>query len=843
MSLFAKSLTILLSFGLLCSGPSAGSRRHAEADASWWEAGKFREFQAQAGALHRVNDYAGLEQLYRTAEQYARQIGQMQARISYLTALGNSYLMLFRYREAIETYREATRLAEESGDWEAAGAIAPGLVSVYFLVGDYAAARQASENGLQSVARMRDRPYYEAALKLQYARLAAGSGDLGPAVAAIEATHAQPPETEPHRVRTRFETEAEAWSVLGEERLRGGDLEAAETALAEGLRLRRLLAPQNLYSSYRLLGALRLMQAEQAGGRREDLLREAESFTALALEAAGHAGSNLTTFLALRQRGMIRGKQGMAVSALEDFAAAAALANRWRLSVPQADSSLTGANALLDQEVFRTFAEAAADQALSSGDARWVRESFLAAEQNRAASLRQTRELVPVWRERLPDRYWAILSQIRRQEGAQLIKGRPAFRSERLHLELTEMEAASGIAAMNREENFQSPDALILLQEILGDDEVLLSIQAGKRQSYLWAVTRSSLRIYKLRGSDEIRESIGRFRRAVLEHSPEAQELGASLYESLFGQLNALESAKASWLLSLDGPFFELPFAALRDASTAREPAYLIERHALQIVPGAFLLRKQSAREAARSEAGETVMPSSVNSQSRYVGFGDPVYNTADPRFEVKPWYRRWPRPEIPGQLNRLVASAEEVDRSARAWREAAGDDSTALVFQGPQATTDTFLKVLSAATPSTIHLATHVLTGDTRREQAFLAFSSAPGGSPELLATSDVARLHVPGALVVMTGCSSGTGDVVAGAGILGLTRAWLAAGATGVVATGWAVEDARGGLVPNFYRHLHEKTAAEALRRSQMEMLHSGNWQSDPAYWASFQLTGVTR
>jgi len=59
---------------------------------------------------------------------------------------------------------------------------------------------------------------------------------------------------------------------------------------------------------------------------------------------------------------------------------------------------------------------------------------------------------------------------------------------------------------------------------------------------------------------------------------------------------------------------------------------------------------------------------------------------------------------------------------------------------------------------PSTIHLATHVLNGDTRREQAFLAFSAEPGGSPELLATSDVARLNVHRSLVVMTGCASGT-------------------------------------------------------------------------------------
>ena len=105
------------------------------------------------------------------------------------------------------------------------------------------------------------------------------------------------------------------------------------------------------------------------------------------------------------------------------------------------------------------------------------------------------------------------------------------------------------------------------------------------------------------------------------------------------------------------------------------------------------------------------------------------------------------------------------------------------------------------------------------------------------------MARLRVPGALVVMTGCSSGTGDIRAGAGILGLTRAWLVAGASAVMATGWAVEDFDGDLLPAFYRNLQTSSPAEALRRSQVEMLHSGTWQADPAYWASYQVTGGAR
>ena len=138
------------------------------------------------------------------------------------------------------------------------------------------------------------------------------------------------------------------------------------------------------------------------------------------------------------------------------------------------------------------------------------------------------------------------------------------------------------------------------------------------------------------------------------------------------------------------------------------------------------------------------------------------------------------------------------------------------------------------------IHLATHVLTPPARRDQALIAFAISGAGDPEYLTTSDVAMLHVPGALVTMTGCESGTGEARAGAGLLGLTRAWQMAGAIGVVATAWPVRDSDGRIFSSFYRDLHSSSPAAALRRSQVEMIHSGTWRASPAYWASYQITG---
>jgi CHAT domain-containing protein len=185
------------------------------------------------------------------------------------------------------------------------------------------------------------------------------------------------------------------------------------------------------------------------------------------------------------------------------------------------------------------------------------------------------------------------------------------------------------------------------------------------------------------------------------------------------------------------------------------------------------------------------------------------------------------------------VGSGDEIEASAGIWDNGGG---TSLLLQGTRARREGFLQSLSAR-PAAIHLATHVLFASANREQALIAFGmgSSPA-QPEFLTTSEVARLRVPGALVVMTGCAANAGEARAGAGLLGLTRAWLMAGASSVISTAWPVEDNSGAMFARFYFYLRNHSAAEALRLSQREVAHSRTGRDAPASWASYQVTGGT-
>jgi len=919
----------------------AGSKRPVVpwtvASDPWWGTQEAFEIKRAGERLRGARDFAGAEALDHRAYDLARQRHDDGAAFVYATAMGAARLLQFHYRAALNAFLEARDLAARIGDPYALSVSAVNLSSLYLQTWDIDSALRAAEEGVSNSEKIPPRKsrkgggeHPESALNtsfrlpllLQLGRLHQMLGDdraAGFFEQAIEEARAQGDVAQ----------EARAWDVLGEERLRrvnagrldlhavdlqDGDLHAngrdlpdfsddlrlAEQHFNEAFRLRLLGYRADLGFSYARLGALKLAQRE---------LDPAGRFTdrALAAEAKGEAG--LPRYLLTHQRGEIRLAGGDTAGALNDFAAAADQAGLWRREVLPAPGSLVAANVELEKRIFRSFTETAAEAALNTGDAQLAAESFQAVEQNRAASLRESQTLAAAWRGKLPPEYWQNLAELRTEQARNI----PAFghantRTGALQLALTEMEAKAGLGSFaNKFENFHGRTSLIHFQQGLSKSQLVLSVYLGERESYLWVVTQTTLSMHRLPARKAIRNAVERFREAVRRDADpdrrlrgngnQAERMGIRLYAELFGGLSAREADHPEWLLSLDDALFQLPFAALVSEVRSSKMKYLVEQHSLQVVPGALSLigyltgANREFRGVADGRVGKDSRSSYVPpdpSQGAdspvgwFLGVGDPIYNTADPRWvaqTARGWTapgsaRGWgaSRPAHPsdgrfrgwfaygasagvdgiGQLSRLVGSASEVESSARNW--AAG---SATLLMGLEAQRGRFL-ALAARRPAIIHLATHVVTPEApglnnglnsglkgRRNDAQIVFGLDPLGHDPLgqsrvLSTSEVEMLDVPGTVVSMTGCESGEGDIQAGAGLLGLTRAWQMAGARAVIATGWPVSDTQGGLFAAFYRYLRNATPAEALRRSQVEMIHSGTWRSAPAYWASYQVTG---
>jgi len=118
------------------------------------------------------------------------------------------------------------------------------------------------------------------------------------------------------------------------------------------------------------------------------------------------------------------------------------------------------------------------------------------------------------------------------------------------------------------------------------------------------------------------------------------------------------------------------------------------------------------------------------------------------------------------------------------------------------------------------------------------------------ILTAEELSSIDVRGTeLVVLSACETGLGVVRAGEGVLGLRRAFAAAGVGHLVMSLWSVPDtATSELMEGFYKRVLRRrkpmAPGDAMREAQLEMLqrnreaHSGDGR--PGSWAAFVVAG---
>ena len=143
------------------------------------------------------------------------------------------------------------------------------------------------------------------------------------------------------------------------------------------------------------------------------------------------------------------------------------------------------------------------------------------------------------------------------------------------------------------------------------------------------------------------------------------------------------------------------------------------------------------------------------------------------------------------------------------------------------------------------VHVATHGLL-DAERPQFTGVVLSLVGNKTNdgFLRTDEIFNLKLGSPLVMLSACETGLGKEKRGEGVMGLTRAFMYAGAPTVGVSLWSVADkSTADLMTDFYRRLLNARAAEppatAMRNAQLAMI-TGKKYSAPFYWAPFILVG---
>ena len=810
--------------------------------------------------LFQTGRYMEAARLFRAAHREALARKDYAKAVSSMNDLAGCYFATFQYREAMRCYLEGKRLAQAGDTRGHLPGLLANISSLYLQLGEVRAAEHAAEESLGSLA-AGAAPQYRPLLLFQLGQVyfRAGKQDRGARMYREGIEEAAQ--------RGDVEAQARGWDRYGWELLFVRDLDGAERALCEAFRLRRLQHSSSIALSYPKLGLLRLAQGD---------LPSAEVLLERAVQASRLAANTIPPWSVYHARGQLRMAQGRTSEALDDFRAALALARRWKLEVLPANAVRIAAGVGMEQ--ICSSLVCAGNRIHAARPSRALAgETLAAAEENRAWALRMVLAIGSRMETAFPQEYWETLTRLQRADAAYLATGRPEAnrQAEYLRARLTEMETHAGLSGTASKQPAAAAESSLLtrLQRALSGTHALFIFHTDETESWAWGVTNSCFGLYKVPGRDALRPLVLQLREGVLRNSPDAPILGGKLYRALFAGAPKVALAKRDWIVIADDVLHHVPLAALVTGRDERNPKYLIEKHSLRSVPAASLIGQASTATIG----------------NRFVGIGDAVFNTADPRWHgtseassAHGWRWAWlswlphfharandaealAKPTL--QLARLAGSLNEIRACACAWGRPCEET---VLLTGTDASPVRLQHEL-ARRPGIVHIATHVVRSRESPDRVGLALSINTQGHVELLTPEIIAAWRYPVGLVVLSACSSGSqpggGDAarlvrateysvhtgtgvrlaLPGEGIAGLSRAWLAAGAEATATSLWPTPDDTGQLFRTFYLSLRGPAgpgvsvkAARALRKAQLEMLHSASWRSQPRYWAAFVITG---
>jgi CHAT domain-containing protein len=196
-----------------------------------------------------------------------------------------------------------------------------------------------------------------------------------------------------------------------------------------------------------------------------------------------------------------------------------------------------------------------------------------------------------------------------------------------------------------------------------------------------------------------------------------------------------------------------------------------------------------------------------------------------------------------------LLFELEEAAKRASALVTLPGADSEAkaiarhfpgaVVRRGNAAQETSFIK--EAGKFSLLHLASHAFLNNAAPMLSCLVLAnpSLESSDDGFLTAREILSLTLSAELVVLSACNTGQGEKQPGEGMMGLSWAFLAAGAQQVVVTQWSVSDeATARFMDFFYTALKaKKSPAIALQDASKALQKIPQWQH-PRYWAGFAL-----
>jgi CHAT domain-containing protein len=410
-------------------------------------------------------------------------------------------------------------------------------------------------------------------------------------------------------------------------------------------------------------------------------------------------------------------------------------------------------------------------------------------------------------------------------------------------------------------------------QKILDDNSLLLEYSLGEERSYLWAVSKNSIKTYQLPN----RKEIEKLSQAALQRlktsrytlpkvkNPSNQPGAISKIQDL-EQLSQILLAPVAeqlgtkrLLIVADGVLQYFPFTTLIkpniNKQTATQIKPLIVDHEIVGLPSASLetlLKRENQKKQDKQLNTKEINPKQLNQpqnkpqnkpQKTLAILADPIFSRDDSRVT--------PQSNNLGNKNpNPVINADPLYERLDGTKQEAAEISALVPESQKSVKLDFDASYKNATSPELsqyrlVHFATHGIFDAERPERSGVVFSVVNKQGElqrSLLSTPEVFKLQLSSDLIVLSGCSTALGKQIKGEGLIGLTGGLMYAGSKSVLSSLWIVsDDGTASLMTNLYNNMLKKglSPAAALRSAQLEMWNSQEFQA-PYYWAAFAIQG---
>jgi CHAT domain-containing protein/predicted negative regulator of RcsB-dependent stress response len=461
---------------------------------------------------------------------------------------------------------------------------------------------------------------------------------------------------------------------------------------------------------------------------------------------------------------------------------------------------------------------------------------------------------------------------------------------EKLQTEFEEIEnqirtASPRYAALTSNQPLTLSD---VQQKVLDDQTVLLEYALQTDGSYLWVASKSGVNLYKLPARSNLEKLATDLRAQLIPTKLQRRIVGIDVVAAqperglgiassapedaaaFVAAANALYKAaiepavgaigEKRLLVVADGALNYVPFEVLLKSSASGDFSslgYLIKSNEIVYAPSASVvaaIRQQRGKSSGRS----------------MLIVADPVFNSNDARArkatpntmanasEVRGLGIQSALTDVAGQgavtsaqstkmeglpLARLTGTRTEAEQISKLAKSAGGQADVWLDLDASEDNLDS----RDVGKYRVVHIATHGLLNAERPQFTGVVLSLVGNKNQDgFLRTDEIFNLRLGSPLVMLSACETGLGKEIRGEGVMGLTRAFMYAGAPTVGVSLWSVADkSTADLMTDFYRRLlaaDDTSPSGALRQAQLSMITAKKY-SAPFYWAPFVLVGDWR